>query len=173
MSDLFRLEAVDDLDAIIVPTRVPRVLRIPHHRTVEGTVLCDHLFKLPTHYIGGRTRICSGKSACEVHKKAPLRIYYLCAIYDRDERETFWYQLPAAAGKALLFGIKTLGRPMLGAAVKVGRKWKDKNAPVILTIDRYTVVAPEQYKPLMPEESVRRCFFSDAEEPSTNRRKAV
>jgi len=173
MSDDFRLEGVTDLDQIVIPKRVPRVLRVPWHRTVEGVVLCDRLFKLPTHYVGKRTRLCSGKSNCEVHKSSPLRIYFLCAVFDQEEREAFWFQLPPAASKALLFGVKVLERPLFGVSVRVGRKWKDKNAPVVLHVENSTVRRVELQRPLNPDESVRRCFFSCDEKPSTNGRKAV
>jgi len=173
MEPVFKLESVEDLDEIIVPKRVPRIERVPVLNAVEGTVVCDRLWKLPTHFASKRTSICPGKSTCTLHKIASLRIYFLCAVYVGEVREVTWFQLPANAAKALLFGVKTLGRPLLGTAVKIGRKWKDKNAPVTLSVNPYSSPTNGLPKPMTPEESVRRCFFSDAEKPSTNRRKSV
>lgn len=173
MSDLFSLEAVESLDDIIVPKRVPRIERVPVVAPVEGTVVCDRLWKLPTHYYNKRTSICPGKSKCDIHKTAGFRLYFLCAIWSPSEREVTWYQLPAAAAKALLFGVKCLDRPLMGVQVKVARKWKDKNAPVVLSVDRYGAPNTQLPRPMTPEESVARCFFSKVEKPSNNRRKAV
>jgi len=173
MSDLFSLESVDDLDQIIVPKRVPRIERVPVLAPVEGTVVCDRLWKLPTHYHNKRTSVCPGKLECAIHKTAGFRLYFLCAVYTAADREVTWYQLPAAAAKALLFGVKCLERPLLGVQVKIGRKWKDKNAPVCLSVDRYSAPSAGLPKALTPHESVARCFFSRVEKPSTGRKKAV
>jgi len=173
MADLFTLEAVDDLDAIVVPKRVPRIERVPVMTEVEGVVCCEKLFKLPTHYHRDLTTICPGKAQCEIHKTAGFRLYYLCAIYSSHDREMTWYQLPPNAAKALLFGVKTLGRPLFGTAVKIHRKWKAKNAPVLLSVNPYSAPQMGMPRPLTPEESVRRCFFSNVGKTSTNRKKAV
>jgi len=173
MSDLFHLESVDDLEEIVVPKRVPRIERVPIIKEVEGVVCCDKLFKLPTHYANGRTSICEGKGSCALHKVAALRLYFLCAVYCSADRELTWYQLPANAAKALLFGTKTLGRPLFGTAIKIHRKWKEKNAPVVLHVNPYSTPQMGMPKPLTPEESVKRCFFSNVGKTSTNRKKTV
>jgi len=173
MSDLFTLEAVDDLDSIVVPKRVPRIERVPIVKEVEGIVCCEKLFKLPTHYHNGFTRLCAGKANCTIHKTAGFRLYFLCAVWTTHDREMVWYQLPPAAAKALLFGVKTLGRPLFGTAVKLTRKWKEKNAPVLLSVNPYTSPQQGMPRPLTPEESVKRCFFSDVEKTRTKPKKAV
>lgn len=173
MQSEFRLESVDSIDEIYVPRRVPRIERVPVVADVTGMVMCDRLFKLPTHFNGRRTVLCPGKSECDLHKTCALRVYFLCAIYESDQRELTWYQLPANAAKALLLGVKTLDRPLFGINVRVGRKWKDKNAPVTLSIDPYARPGTDHLKPVSPEESVKRCFFSTSEKPFTYRKKAV
>jgi len=173
MDDSFVLESVDDLDQIQVPQRFPRIERVPWHRIVKGDVLCDRLFKLPTHFVGTRSQLCPGRAKCGHCKKLRLCVYFLCAVYDAEAREAIWYQLTPPAAKLLLLGVKTLGRPLFGAQVQISRKWKDKNAPVILAVDNYAMSRVSMHRPLTPEESVKRCFFSTFEKASRKPRKAV
>jgi hypothetical protein len=168
----FELEPVTDLDEIKVQSRVPRIERVPFIEDVEGICVCEALYALNVHYTDRRSVLCTGKAKCSLHKTVALRKYLLIALHVTLLQRTTWFQLTPPAGKALLLGVKTLGRSLLGSKVTLKRKWRGMNAPILASVDPYYTIHGSPPKPIKPTESVRRVFGS-SEPSSTPRLRAV
>lgn len=158
--DDFKLEACSDPDRVERIAKVPEIHTVPAKPAIQGIVIAETLFKLPTHYDGHFTRLCLGEGKCELCGKVECRIFFLVGILDKYDNVKKWIKVSYPAGTSLLRQIKEAQRTIYGASVKIGRERPVANAPIFCHFDPWSTVQGRLPAPIDPMESVRRCFFS-------------
>lgn len=172
MASIPRLKPVVSIDDIAVTRKVPELVRVPAIDPIVGPVICESIFSLPTHWVGGRTTICPGKAECENCAHISTKQYFLLAVWDRNESAAKWVQLTEHAAASLLNQIAELQIPLYGCVVRIGRERKTLKAPVTIVIDRYASVTGRLPKAIDPHETIERVFGSN-DSTRSRQRKAV
>ncbi len=153
------LRAVEDEDEIVLPKRVPEMIRVPA-AGLTGVCLSKSLFRMPTHWDGQRTVLCPAPKPCGLCETSAPKEYFLLGFWDNNENAAVWVQLTPPASRALLRDLKGLNRPLHGTVVKIGRARKKGNAPVVVQIDQWATAASKLPTMTDPQETLQRVFGS-------------
>lgn len=153
------LRSVEDQDEIVLPKKVPEMVRVPP-TGFTGIVLSKTLFRLPTHWNGSRTTICTAPKDCELCNTSELREYYLVGFSDNNDRTPVWVQLTPPAGRSLLDQCKALNRPLYATVIKITRARKKGNSPISVAVDQWGHVAAKLPVMVDPQETMARVFGS-------------
>jgi hypothetical protein len=165
MPKIPKLQPVRSPADVPIIRKVPALVKVPAHPPIVGTVISDVVFQMPTHYVGGRTTLCGGEDECEYCGSVELRFFGLLAVWDRNESQGKWVQLPAQAVAAFLNQLAEMQVPMHGVTVKIQRERKTIKSPVVISIDKYAQVQSRLPKPWTPEETIERIFSSPKSTP--------
>ena len=153
------LRAVDAEEQILLPKRLPEMVRVPP-QGMTGLCLSESLFRMPTHWDGKLTTLCQAPKDCELCQKAELREYFLLGFWDNFESSSVWVQLTPPAGRSLLAQCKQLNRPLHGTTVKITRARKKGNSPISVAVDQWANCASKLPTMASPQETIERVFGS-------------
>jgi len=160
-----KLQPVRSPADVPISRKVPALVKVPAGKPIVGVVISDCIFQMPTHYVGGRTTLCGGEDQCEYCGSVELRFFGLIAVWDRNESQGKWVQLPAQAASHLLNELAELQVPLQGVTVRIARERNTVKSPVVISIDRYAQVQSRLPKPWTPEETIERIFSSPNSAP--------
>lgn len=153
------LRPVTDQDEIVLPKRIPEMIRVPA-AGLTGLCLSESLFRLPTHWNGSRTVICPAPKECDLCETSELREYFLLGFHDNADRSVVWVQLTPPAGRMLLQQCRALNRPLHGTTVKITRARKKGNSPVSVAVDQWANCTSKLPILSDPQETIARVFAS-------------
>jgi len=157
---LFERITPDNFEAIEVKERCPRIERIPGSGTLSGYALSKEVYAIRLHFANGHSRICPGVETCEFCRTHRTDCYGLVALWIKRKRRTIWAQIPMRTVQALMLGLKTLNRPLLGTFIEFEREWEGTNAPVRVSVPPTCQEDLRLPKALTPELAIERTFFS-------------
>lgn len=144
--------------------KVPKLIRVPAKNPIYGAVVCDAIFGLTTHYIGGRTVLCQGDKDCEFHDGSSTKWYGLIAVAS-SATGVEWVQLTPAAADSLLRQLHEMQQPLFRTVVRLTRARPVFNAPIVVHVDQNARVASGITRPITPEATLELVFNSPKSSP--------